>query len=145
MRRVVLDANVIVSAFLRPEGPSGQILRRWFEASAFEVILSPALMAEIRRALGYPSARPRIVLSDRELEQRLQMLEPLAESVEDRHPAGSICADPDDDKYLLAAREGRASLIVTGDRHLLAIEAFEGVHIVGPREFLDLLTIQARD
>ena len=37
------------------------------------------------------------------------------------HVAG-ICADPDDDKYVAAALQGRARFIVTGDRQLLALK-----------------------
>ncbi len=44
----------------------------------------------------------------------------------DRSIAGA-CADPDDDKYLAAALEGRAAYLVTGDRQLLALSVYEGV------------------
>ena len=47
--------------------------------------------------------------------------------------------DPDDDKYLAAALEGRATLVVTGDPDLLALEEHQGVRIVSPRAFLGLL------
>ena len=46
--------------------------------------------------------------------------------------------DPDD-KYLAAALEGRATLVVTGDPDLLALEEHQGVRIVSPRAFLGLL------
>jgi hypothetical protein len=47
--------------------------------------------------------------------------------------------DPDDDKYLAAALEGRATLVVTGDPDLLALEEHQRVRIVNPRAFLGLL------
>ena len=47
--------------------------------------------------------------------------------------------DPDDDKYIAAAVEGRATLVVTGDPDLLDLGMHEGVRIVSPRTFLDLL------
>jgi predicted nucleic acid-binding protein len=47
--------------------------------------------------------------------------------------------DPDDDKYLAAALDGRASLVVTGDPDLLALKQYEGVRIVNPRALLGLL------
>ena len=47
--------------------------------------------------------------------------------------------DPDDDKYIAAAIEGRASFVVSGDPDLLDIKVHEGVRIVNPRAFLDLL------
>lgn len=56
----------------------------------------------------------------------------------ERAPPG-VCEDPDDDKYIAAALGGRATFVVTGDRKLLALKEHEGIRIVTPREFLDLL------
>jgi predicted nucleic acid-binding protein len=39
--------------------------------------------------------------------------------------------------FLSLAREGRASRIVSGDRHLLALGDFEGITIVSVRAFLE--------
>jgi uncharacterized protein len=50
-----------------------------------------------------------------------------------------VAADPDDNKYLAAAVEGLADLVVSGDDHLLALKAYEGIRIVSAREFLTLL------
>jgi predicted nucleic acid-binding protein len=52
--RAVLDANVYVSAAIRPEGPPGLVIRRLLDAAAFEAVLSPAIVAEGLRALAYP-------------------------------------------------------------------------------------------
>jgi predicted nucleic acid-binding protein len=49
--RAVLDANIIISALIQPKGASGQILTRLLEASAFELIVSPAILTELRRSL----------------------------------------------------------------------------------------------
>ena len=50
-----------------------------------------------------------------------------------------VSGDPDDDKYIAAAVEGRAPLVVSGDPYLLALREHEGVRIGSPRAFLDLL------
>jgi predicted nucleic acid-binding protein len=51
-----------------------------------------------------------------------------------------VSVDADDDKYLAAAVEGRATLIVTGDPDLLTVKEYRGIRIVTPRVFLDLLS-----
>jgi predicted nucleic acid-binding protein len=51
----------------------------------------------------------------------------------------SVSEDPDDDKYIAAAIEGRAAFVVTGDPDLLDIGEHEGVRTVNPHAFLDLL------
>ena len=50
-----------------------------------------------------------------------------------------VSEDPDDDKYVGAAIEGRAAFVVTGDPNLLDIGEHEGIRIVNPRAFLHLL------
>jgi predicted nucleic acid-binding protein len=50
-----------------------------------------------------------------------------------------VCKDPDDDKYVAAALEGRAAYVVTGDRAFLDLREHAGVEIVSPRAFLDVL------
>jgi predicted nucleic acid-binding protein len=63
----------------------------------------------------------------------------LAELVAGAAQVSGVSKDPDDDKYLAAAVEGRAAFLVTGDPHLLAIRQYAGVRIVSPRAFLDFL------
>ncbi len=46
------------------------------------------------------------------------------------------CRDPRDDKFLEAAINGGADLLVTGDKDLLALRPFSGVEILTPAEFL---------
>ena len=47
--------------------------------------------------------------------------------------------DPDDDKYIAAAVEGRAQFVVGGDSDLLDLKEYDGIRIVSPRVFLDIL------
>ena len=46
------------------------------------------------------------------------------------------CRDPNDDKILELAVNGRADYIITGDDDLLAMDPFRGIAIVRPAEFL---------
>jgi putative PIN family toxin of toxin-antitoxin system len=45
------------------------------------------------------------------------------------------CRDPDDDKFLELAVNGRADLIVSGDDDLLVLVAFRGIPILTPARF----------
>lgn len=65
MLRAVLDANVVVSAFLRSEGPSGRILLRHFlQRKSFVLVLSEEILDEIKNTLGYRRVRKLLSLSD---------------------------------------------------------------------------------
>lgn len=46
------------------------------------------------------------------------------------------CRDPKDDKFLELAVNGRADLIVTGDRDLLDLNPFRDIPIIAPAEYL---------
>ncbi len=50
----------------------------------------------------------------------------------------SVCRDPKDGKLLELAIDGRADLIITGDKDLLVLNPFEGVPIVTPMDYLAL-------
>jgi putative PIN family toxin of toxin-antitoxin system len=136
--RVVLDANVYVSAIIRPEGPPGRVVERFLRDSAFEIVLSPAIVEETLRALTYAKVR-KYVRGTVDPQLWFEDIVLLAELVAGDYEMSAASVDSDDDKYLAAALEGRATLVVTGDPDLLALEAHQGVRIVNPRAFLALL------
>jgi uncharacterized protein len=136
--RAVLDANVFVSAFVRPEGPPGQIIERFLGGRAFELIASAEIAAEVLRALSYPRIR-KAASSRIDPELWFEDILVLAEMVPGEYGGTSISRDPDDDKYIAAAIEGRAAFVVSGDPDLLKLREHEGVRFVTPRIFLDLL------
>jgi putative PIN family toxin of toxin-antitoxin system len=136
--RAVLDANVYVSALLRPEGPPGQTIERFLRDAAFEIVLSPEIVDEVLRALAYPKVR-RLMRGGAAPELWFEDLAVLADLVTGVRQISGVCADPDNDKYVAAAIEGRAAFVVTGDRQLLALVEHGGVRIISPRAFLNLL------
>lgn len=138
MVRAVLDANVFVSAAIRPEGPPGRIVEQFLRTDAFTLVLSDAIVDEAMQALAYPKVR-RCVRRGLDPALWMEDLVLLADFVSDIASVPAVSKDPDDDKYLAAAIAGRASFVVTGDPHLLTVGEHEGVRIVTPRAFLDFL------
>ena len=138
MIRAVLDANVFVSAAVRPEGPPGQLFSLLLRGDAFVLVMSPAIAAEIADALRYPAAR-RCIRGRIDASQWLDSILLLADLVDDGKLPARASVDPDDDKYLHAAVAGRASVVVSGDQHLLALHDYNGIRIMRPRAFLTLL------
>ena len=139
MLRIVLDANVYVSALIRPEGPPGQILARFLRGGDFDLVVSPSIIDETLTAFRYPKVRkylraavdPALWFEDLVL---------LAHLVEAGPPYPSVSEDPDDDKYFAAALAGQATLVVSGDPDLLSVGSHEGIRVVSPRALLDLLS-----
>ena len=48
----------------------------------------------------------------------------------------SVISDTPDNYVLAAAKVAEATRIVTGDKLLLAVQQFEGITIITPKEFL---------
>jgi putative PIN family toxin of toxin-antitoxin system len=136
--RAVLDANVYVSAAVRPEGPPGQIISRFLRGGAFEIVVSQAIVDEVLRALAYPKVR-KYIRPALDAELWFEDIVVLSHLVAGEHSVDGASTDPDDDKYIAAAIEGRAGFVVAGDSDLLDLKEYEGVRIVSPRAFLDLL------
>jgi putative PIN family toxin of toxin-antitoxin system len=53
------------------------------------------------------------------------------------------CRDPKDDMFLELAASGHADYIVSGDADLIALNPFQGTHILPPHSFLQLLFPEA--
>lgn len=135
MVRALLDANVLISAAIRPSGPPGRIVAALL-AQSFDLILSPAIIEEVEIALALPKIR-KYLREPAEAPRWLADIVALADVVQDTGSVVGVCRDPADDVVLAAALEGRADNIVTGDDDLLVLGDFEGIPIVTPRVFLD--------
>jgi len=135
--RVVIDTNVLLSAVMSPLGVPGAIFRAW-RSGRFALVVSPALLAELKRTLAYPRIRIRTGWGEEEEDRFLQLLADDAMLVE---PTGSLSVsrDPDDDRVLEAAEAGGADYIVSGDEDLLTLREHRGSRIVSPAQFAALL------
>jgi len=139
--RAVLDANVYVSAAIHPEGQPGRIIECFLREAAFEIVVSPAIVDEVLRALAYPRIR-KYIRGGLNPDLWFRDIVVLAQFVAGEYAVAGVSSDPDDDKYIAAALEGLAEFIVTGDADLLAVGRYESVRIVSPRIFLERLTVR---
>ncbi len=137
MTRAVLDANVVVSALLSPHGVPAQVLMAW-RAETFDLLISAAILDEISRVLRYPKLAKRHGWTEDELRAFLADLAALAIPTPGNLALTVIMDDPTDDRYLECAVEGAAHYIVSGDRHLLALQEYQGIRILTPRAFLTI-------
>jgi putative PIN family toxin of toxin-antitoxin system len=132
--RVLLDANVLISALLSRAGAPARLVGLWLEAE-FELVVCPALLAETQRALEHPKLKGRIDTA--EAGRFLEQVAELGEVVPDPEgPPAVRSADPGDD-YLLALAARENVPLVSGDDHLLALR--DRAPVFTPREFLDRL------
>jgi len=136
MLRVVLDSNIFVSSLLTRQGPAAQLLDLWQERR-FLLLLAEPILAEIEEVLNRPHLQTKYHLTAKDTAQLMTLLRrealliPLLSDT-----SGTIPDDPSDEKFLACAVDGMADYIVSGDKHLLALGAYQGIPIVGLRAFL---------
>ncbi len=137
--RVVLDTNVIVAAFA-VRGLCKDVFEYCLQET--DIISSHSLLDEIQRILS-----KKIKLPKSEIESVLAFLREQSTIVAaDGMPSlsSNLCRDPDDLAVLATAKGGQAQTIVTGDEDLLILREFEGIRILSPREFWNLLCRPAK-
>jgi predicted nucleic acid-binding protein len=109
-------------------------VRQWLEGD-FELVVSPALIAEAQRTLALPKLRARIEQAD--ADGFIELLMDRAESVPDPDEPPAIRSSDPGDGYLLALAASAQAPLVSGDEHLLALR--NRAPIFSPRDFLDQL------
>ena len=141
MIRVVLDANVIASALINPQGTPAQVLDAW-RAERYQLMISAAILDEIGRVLRYPKIAAYHQWSEERLRTWLEDLAHLALMMPGTLTLAAIQEDPSDNRYLECAVEGEAAYLVSGDSHLLSLGTFQGIRIISPRAFLETLNVE---
>jgi putative PIN family toxin of toxin-antitoxin system len=118
--RVVLDTNVVLSALVFRGGAAGQVRHAWQRGLALP-LASTATVQELVRVLAYPKFR----LSKAEQDELLADYLPYAETVRIPQPPPPVpdCRDVLDLPFMHLAVVGKAQVLVTGDRDVLAIAA----------------------
>lgn len=133
--RIVLDTNILISAFVSKRGASAQILA-YCQSGELELLSSPDTLDELRCVLAYPDIRKRLTYRDEQIEGLLAFLELTAVSLTPSSILRAVPADAEDDKFVALALAGEARYIVSGDGHLLELGEVQGVSILKPAEFL---------
>lgn len=129
--RIVLDTNVLVSAFLSPDGAPAQVLTLVLGGEV-DLLFDARILAEYEEVL----ARPRFKLDADDVAEVLRQLEAEGERIA-AAPVERQLPDPDDQPFLEVALAGRADAIVTGNpRHF---PRGLGVDVLSPRALLERL------
>jgi putative PIN family toxin of toxin-antitoxin system len=136
--RAVLDPNVLVSA---------EIVRRW-EGGEFELVVSAEILFELSEVLRRPRFR-RYLTEAETLDYVLRLHDGAAEVSEElpKDVVRGVTRDPDDDYIAGVAYQGRADVIVSGDKDLLDLpdkRIYFGAsntvaRVLSPRAFLEEL------
>jgi len=132
--RTVIDTNVIVSAILFG-GIPGELISLW-KSGHIQPLASKDIIDEYIKVLTYPKFK----LSEKEINYILyNEILPYFEVVTLKPGQAIIQKDPSDDKFLHCANAGRASVIISGDQHLINLKSYGKIKILTPSQFLEKL------
>jgi uncharacterized protein len=128
--RLVVDTNVFVSAALKDSSwPAHSI--RWlskYDGLLKSTAVEDELFAVLRRLRFADKITPVFlaeVLRIFAAAERVAITERIA-----------LCRDPEDDKFIELAVNGRADLIISGDADLLGLNSVRDIPIVTPAAFV---------
>lgn len=131
---VVFDSNVLIPLSIPASASTYLFLR--LQAAGIEVVVSPQILAEVRdKMLNKRSLRKWHGLTDADVNRFVDHLSVLCAEVPGlRNAHGSVPADPDDETIIAAALETKAEYIVSEDRHLLDLVAYQEIRIVSRQQ-----------
>jgi len=134
--KVIFDANILISFLLTRGETISKILNYWQE-NKFEVVATDEILIEIKLVLERFVAAKLIIKGS-----ALALLERLEREAEIFPSFSIVTISPNkkDNRYLAAAKDGKADYLVTGDKkHLLSLKQFEQTKIISPSEFIEIL------
>ena len=128
--RIVIDTNVIASAIFfggKPYQLLHYIMEGWVEVVASKEIVDEYEEIVLRLKQKYPAFSTKIPLQ--EFLARLEVIQVRS----DIH----VSRDPDDDKFISCAVDGKCLYIVSGDNDLLSIGRFDDIEILTVGDFMN--------
>ena len=142
LRRLVYDTNVIISAVLTPEGFCDQLLQL-VVCRQVSLIVSLQVLDEYERVLTRDSVARLHQWTPAQVSALVNTIAEHSAIVEPLETPEVIASDPSDNIFLATAETGRAEFIVSGDRHLLKIQSYQGIEVLRPHEMLEFLRVES--
>ncbi|MBI4673112.1 MAG: putative toxin-antitoxin system toxin component, PIN family [Chloroflexi bacterium] len=132
---VVIDTSVWISGVFYRGNPF-RVLQAWRDGK-FQLVYTDETLAEIETRLRNKAVQFGADIAD--VEEWMSFIRAFVRMVPSTGAGKGATRDPKDDKFLDAAISGGAAYLVSSDRDLLILQEYQGVKIVSPREFLDIL------
>ena len=128
--KAVIDTNVFVSASIL-KGTSSSLMELWKE-NKFILLFSPDIFDEYFEVI----ARPKFKQEEKDIREFAELLTQKGISVEPCNPLNVVKKDPSDNKFLECAVEGKADVVISGDKHLLELKKYKTIQIITLSVFL---------
>ena len=132
--RVVLDTNVFISGIFWSGNYCSQLIDKW-KNKEIELVSSLDIIKELVETLR----NFKIPMPESMIEEWRNVLLNNSVIIEPSTKIDAVKEDPEDNKFLETAVDGKANFIVSQDKHLLNLKEYRGIKIVKPEEAVNLL------
>ncbi len=131
--KVVLDSNVIVSAFA-----TRGLCLSIFELSILTntVVVSKYILSEVERIL-----KNKIEVPINTVNNIIKYLEETCEILDYKKLPKRVCRDKDDDNIIALALSNNMNLIITGDKDLLVLKKYKHISIISPKDYWKIISV----
>ena len=130
--RVVIDTNVLFSATALPKNSPPSRILELARTGKIAVFASPFIFGELEKNLAQKARwdEERLLVLRKKLRGFVTLIEPASK-------VNVIKTVEPDNRILECALDAEADVLVTGNmKHIRPLEAFKGIKILTPREFL---------
>lgn len=125
--KVLLDTNILIATFIT-HGTCSDLFEHCIRHH--EILTSKFILDELEGHL-----RKKFKFPENDVREAMEILNTVAKVVEPAPLAEPVCRDADDDMVLATALTGNADCLITGDKDLTDLKAFQNIPILKPAEF----------
>ena len=131
--KIVVDTNFLVSATQWDYSVSHKLLEKLIMDNA-EIFTTKGILEEFAEVL-----KRDFLCTKEEVQNLLEKIIQFLTLVTPSKKIDVVKDDPDDNKILECAVEGKAHYIISYDNHLLKLGEYKGIKIIKPEDFLKVI------
>lgn len=130
----MLDTNILISGLLW-DGNEARIIEE-AEKGEIKLYISNALLEELEGVLKRDKFLKKIESKEYTVDRALAKIVLIATLIKPQYKINTIKEDIDDNRVLECAVSAKASLIISGDSHLLKLKNYSGIDIISASDYV---------
>lgn len=130
LKKVVFDTNVLISAFVFPEGTVRELIDLSIKKK-ISIYVSNSIIFEYCNVLD-----SKFNWTKEEIKENIKFIGKIVEIIDTDIKVDVIKEDETDNKIIECAVAADVNAIISGDKHLLNIKKYKNIPILKPADFL---------
>jgi uncharacterized protein len=137
--RVVVDTNVLISGLFEIKNTPPLKILTAIRKQEIILVTSAVIMGEVGTVMNREKFAKKINMNEAGRKAFIDDLIARSDVTAGKQLNRNFGRDIKDDKFLACGVEGKVDYIITGDRDLLDLTEYEGIKIITPRTFVELV------